>query len=398
MQNGLLAAQGDENMRFTRPETAAAPRKGGKCWFCTRMWPRALWSYERRVRPAKRLEPSRDAGQWARSSCWGGTGPSRGTRRLGGCPHRPAPARNGPHRTRDGRIEPLVVAGSMSTVSGFARSLRAAALAISVVLLPAGQGILSATSRSAGIEVGPAVPFAELGEMTFSTAKVGYGLVAAPEGTYVASTTDGGKNWGLATRLPLFRAGSARSEVVTAIGAGPNGLVYAYSANGSGAAVDVSMDGGHQWERSQLPGAVRDVTAAPAAHGPGLWALVDGPQHSASHKPVPPAAGRLYSLSDGARHWLWRSTLPGDIGPYLVLVRPTQAVAYALAPGENNAYDGRYGGLARTTDGARHWSRVSQPCDLDASPRFADDAEIGAIDAQELWIVCSVDIPRARAR
>jgi len=78
-----------------------------------------------------------------------------------------------------------------------------------------------------------------------------------------------------------------------------------------------------------------------------------------------------------------------------VLSAPARSVAYALSPGEDNAYDGRYGGMAETTDGGRTWGRLEdEPCEENASPRFDEDAELGGIGPREVWLACGISLPR----
>jgi photosystem II stability/assembly factor-like uncharacterized protein len=112
--------------------------------------------------------------------------------------------------------------------------------------------------------------------------------------------------------------------------------------------------------------------------------------------PAPPPTGWLYASDNEGTSWSLTSKLPGDIGPYLELLQPNAAVGYALAPGENNTVDGRYGGLVKTTDGGSTWSAVDQPCDVDAAPRFYDNAEFGAVGATGLWMACGLTIPATR--
>ena len=260
--------------------------------------------------------------------------------------------------------------------------------AIAMCLLPVLGGASSQTPPG-----GPAgyVPFGEVGTVAFSTSADGYGLVQTATGTYVVRTEDQGRHWALASSTALYRAGMPAAHAVGAIGTGPGGVVYAYSGNAVGSVVDVSNDGGRDWTTAGFPGTVADVVA----DGSSLSALVDGPVRSGPPYPPPPPAGWLYISADGGKTWARRSALPAGVGPYEVLSAPTPSVAYALAPGEHNAYDGRYGGLADTTDGGRTWRRVEdQPCDENASPRFDEDAELGGVGPRDVWLACGISLPR----
>jgi hypothetical protein len=238
---------------------------------------------------------------------------------------------------------------------------------------------------------GTSVPFAEVGSVAFSTSTDGFALVPTATGTYVARTQDQGRHWVLASSTALYRPGMPARDVVGAIGTGPDGTVYAYPGSDVGSVVDVSNDGGRRWVTSRFPGTVANVVA----NGSSLWALVDGPARSGAPYPPPPPAGWLYVAVDGGKSWARRSALPASVGPYDVLSAPTRSLAYALAPGEHNAYDGRYGGLAETTDGGRTWERVEdQPCDENASPRFDQDAELGGVGLREVWLACGISLPR----
>lgn len=270
------------------------------------------------------------------------------------------------------------------------RARRAAAtMALGVVAL----GLSAVATPS--VQAAPAaleafVPFAEIGSVTFSTSTGGFALVHAPTGTYVARTQDQGRRSALVSTAALYRPGMPGTDAVGAIGMGPEGIVYAFSGSDVSAVVDVSNDGGRQWTTARLPGTVADVVA----NGSSLWALVDGTARSGPPFPPPPPAGWLYVSADGGRTWARRSTLPATVGPYQLISAPTASVAYALSPGEHNAYDGRYGGLAETTDGGRTWRLVGDlPCDENASPRFGDDAELGGVGPRELWLACGISLP-----
>lgn len=220
-------------------------------------------------------------------------------------------------------------------------------------------------------------------DVAFSSVSRGYEVVRVASRLYVATTADGGRSWtlaspGLATSRP--------ASIGAAVGVAASGAIYAYVVSAS--VVEVSSDIGHTWRQSKLPGAVQDVTSV----GSSLWALVDGPKRPPSHRgPVPPAKGWLYGSGDYGRVWRRLSMLPSGVGPYTLLIRPTTRVAYALAPGESNTFAGRYGGLARTTNGAETWEVVQQPCDVNAAPRFGDNAELGGRSAKALWMVCSTN-------
>lgn len=221
-------------------------------------------------------------------------------------------------------------------------------------------------------------------DMAFSSRSRGYALVKVTTGTYVTATTDGGRRWTVASpalasdRLPT-------TDDVAALGVTAAGVVYVYGS-GSGSVIDTNR--GRTWVRTRLPGRVEDVTS----HGSTLWALVDHAKTSA-HRPSPAPAGWLYVSDDGGTRWSRRSTLPGSLGPYLALAHPAALVGYALAPGENNSYAGRYGGLVRTKNGGQSWTVVRQPCDAAAAPRFGDEAEFGAVSANELWMACGDSLP-----
>jgi photosystem II stability/assembly factor-like uncharacterized protein len=235
------------------------------------------------------------------------------------------------------------------------------------------------------------VPFAEVGNVTFSTSTDGFALVHRSTGTYVAQTEDQGRHWVLASSTPLNRQGVPAADGVGAIGTGPDGTVYAYPGGAAGSVVDVSSDGGRQWKMASFPGTVADVVANVSS----LWVLVDGPARSGPPFPPPPPAGWLYVSTGGGKTWARRSTLPASAGPYEMLSAPTSSVAYALSPGEDNAYAGRYGGMAVTTDGGRTWQRVEdQPCDENASPRFGEDAELGGVGPREVWLACGISVPQ----
>jgi len=273
--------------------------------------------------------------------------------------------------------------------------MRRAPLAASAMALGAAALGLSAVLATASVQAAPAalgasVPFAEVGNVTFSTSTDGFALVHAPMGTYVARTQDQGKQWALVSTAALYRPGMPAAEAVGAIGTGSEGTVYAFPGSDVSAIVDVSNDGGRQWTTARMPGTVADVVA----NGSSLWALVDGPARSGPPFPPPPPAGWLYVSSDGGKTWARRSTLPATVGPYQVVSAPTASVAYALSPGEHNAYDDRYGGLAETTDGGRTWRLVGDlPCDENASPRFGDDAELGGVGPRELCLACGISLP-----
>jgi hypothetical protein len=194
----------------------------------------------------------------------------------------------------------------------------------------------------------------------------------------------------LASSTALYRPGMPAADVVGAIGAGPDGTVYAYPGGVAGSVVDVSSDGGRQWAAARFPGTVADVVA----NGSSLWVLVDGPARNGPPFPLPPPAGWLYVSTDAGKTWTRRSTLPASVGPYEVLSAPTASVAYALSPGEYNACDGRYWGLADTTDGGRTWGLVEDlPCNENASPRFGEEAELGGVGQREVWLACGISLP-----
>jgi photosystem II stability/assembly factor-like uncharacterized protein len=149
--------------------------------------------------------------------------------------------------------------------------------------------------------------------------------------------------------------------------------------------VDTSSDGGRHWQDRQLPG---EVTAA-AALGSELWALVEGQRRTGPPYPAPPAPEHLYVSTDGGGTWAERSALPRTLGPYMVLAPARSAVAYALAPGEDNNFAGYFGGLVKTAGDGRHWEKVVSPCSVNASPRFFDQVELGVVGPEQLWMACS---------
>lgn len=265
----------------------------------------------------------------------------------------------------------------------------AAAVAAGTVLYllpPVANASRQATTSAPGTPVG----FTEVGSVAFSTSSKGFALVFTSTGTYVARTGDQGRHWLLASPTALYQRGTPASGAVTAIGTRPGGTVFAYPGGGAGSVIDVSNDSGREWTTAHFPGTVADVVA----NGPTLWALVNGPARNGPPFPPPPPRGWLYASMDGGRTWARRSTLPASVGPYQVMSAPTHSVGYALAPGEHNRYDGRYGGLAETTDSGRTWRTVGDfPCDENASPRFGQDAELGGVGRNDVWLACGIPIP-----
>lgn len=223
-------------------------------------------------------------------------------------------------------------------------------------------------------------------QVAFGTATDGYALVHEDGHLSVAHTTDGGRLWALLPGAPNLvtppgdevLSGQLPPPVVEANG--PSKVV-AYE----GDQVAASSDGGHHWQDRQLPGPVRAATTV----GDLLWALVQGTSSISPPYPPPPAPEHLYVSTDDGATWEERSTLPRAFGPYMVLVSASPAVAYALAPGEDNSNAGYYGGLVRTADGGRHWEKVVSPCSEDAAPRFFYEAELSVVSPGQLWMACS---------
>lgn len=203
------------------------------------------------------------------------------------------------------------------------------------------------------------VPFRSVYEVAFGTPTSGYALVQRGSHLGLARTTDGGRQWALLAESPRFGTPAASQVLLGRVpppvieADGPANLV-AYE----GGQVAVSSDGGRHWQDRQLPGEVRSA----AAVGHQLWALVESRQSISPPYPPPPPPERLYVSTDGGGRWTERSALRGTLGPYTVLAPATPAVAYALAPGEDNSNAGYFGGLVRTADVGHHWEKVVSPC------------------------------------
>lgn len=222
--------------------------------------------------------------------------------------------------------------------------------------------------------IGSLVPFKNLYDFSFATARVGYALAAPgqlPAATYPAVTTDGGRIWRI-DGPPLHIPAAQAPAAVRLIGTGSEATAFAYQG---GQAIDATNDAGRQWW-----GTYFDNELAAAASGSSISTLVNG---------LSPEAVWLYTSTDGGRHWFYKSTLPNLAGISAELVRLTPMTAFALVQ-SSYGKDPQAAGIVETTDGGTRWIRRSDPC---TSTTFADTRvdwteQLQASSTTSLWLFC----------
>lgn len=263
-------------------------------------------------------------------------------------------------------------------------------------------GVLPTVAPASGR--GPLVAFSRVSYWVFRNKAVGFGLVFARNGTYLAGTADGGQVWRLdGTRLlTAAQTGNSLPATTTRFGSdvstcpgrtdcarlliGPEGRLVVFTTGTGSSTVLLSSDNGNRWSTSRLPATIEDVVSV---HN-GFWALTaatarDG--HGATLDSAP-LAGKIWSL-DGNGSWHLMSTLPNEYGPYQVLVRPSPSSVYALAPGEYDPIAGYHGHLVTSANG-NVWQPAVSPCDQNQGPRFFDRVQFDTARRGRLWMICGV--------
>jgi photosystem II stability/assembly factor-like uncharacterized protein len=216
------------------------------------------------------------------------------------------------------------------------------------------------------------VPTTALEDVVFIDARRGFSLADHRDHLVLASTTDGGRTWGLVTgALPLSYFGSppAQLEFTDA----EHGYLWGGSAGSSQSQMLwITHDGGSIWHAAPLAG-VDDVSAIDG----NVWALSQSCAAAAPHCRVV-----ADESADFGRHWSQVPVGTVAAGGTVELARITRSRAYVLTQGPASAaFDAA---IAYSADDGASWTVRSAPC----GPPFRFGAELAASGTKDLWLVC----------
>src|SRR5277367_4980433 len=189
-------------------------------------------------------------------------------------------------------------------------------------------------------------------------------LIGAVNGG-VWKTTDSGRTWN-----PLFDAAPTQSIGTIAVAPSAPRIIYVASGEGLqrpdlsvGNGIYRSVDGGITWTHLALEDAQQIPDLAVDPRDPNrLYAAVLG-------HPFGPSSQRgIYRSLDGGKTWSRVLYVDDDTGASFVRIDPQNSqVLYAglwnvrAGPWEdNNVYNGKKGGLFKSTDGGEHWRRLAE--------------------------------------
>ena len=195
-------------------------------------------------------------------------------------------------------------------------------------------------------------------------------LIGAVNGG-VWKTTDSGRTW-----KPIFDAAPTQSIGAIAVAPSDPSIIYVASGEGLmrpdlsvGDGIYRSSDAGRTWAHLALDDAQQIPDLAVDPHDANrLYAAVLGHPFGASSQ------RGLYRSTDGGRTWNRILYVDDDTGASFVRLDPQNSqVIYAgmwnvrAGPWEdNNVYNGKKGGLFKSTDGGEHWRHLTDglPDDL----------------------------------
>jgi photosystem II stability/assembly factor-like uncharacterized protein len=195
-------------------------------------------------------------------------------------------------------------------------------------------------------------------------------LIGAVNGG-VWKTTDSGRTWN-----PIFDAAPTQSVGAIAVAPSDPSVIYVASGEGLmrpdlsiGDGIYRSSDAGRTWAHLALNDAQQIPDLAVDPHDANrLYAAVLGHPFGSS------AQRGVYRSTDGGKTWTGILHVDDDTGASFVRIDPQNSqVLYAgmwnvrAGPWEdNNVYNGKKGGLFKSTDGGEHWQRLARglPDDL----------------------------------
>ena len=291
-----------------------------------------------------------------------------------------------------------------------------------VLLLALGGGLAGLTAPAQNAPgLFPEMHWRNLGPFRGGRTHAATGVPGRPHEFYMApvnggvwKTDDAGRTW-----RPLFDGQSTQSIGAIAVAPSDPDIVYVGSGEGLrrpdlsiGNGIYKSLDGGHSWRPLGLNDGQQIPALAVDPRNPDrVFAAVLG------HPFGPNAERGIFRSLDGGATWTRVLFVDENTGGSDVCLDPADPqTVYAslwesrLGPWDgNNKYDGRHGGLFKSTDGGQTWRKLTQglPADLvrifpalaPSDPRriyaAVGMAENGAIyrsdDAGETWTRATTD-------